>query len=106
MDITKGDWKIRRHGITYQIYIDRPEQKRVKEYEIAADIYNKSNACLMAAAPEMATAGQELDKAIGIAIMEIAGATKLSAAFIQIIQTAILPAQEKWRKVLAKAEGK
>ena len=57
------------------------------------------------AAPEMAESGTELDTAIGQAIIKIAQATKLSNALIQIIQETVLPAQEKWRKALAKAEG-
>ena len=55
---------------------------------------------------DMYKAGQELDRAIGVAILEIAQTTGLEPKLISIIQDYILPAQEKWRQASAKAEGK
>ena len=53
----------------------------------------------------LAVAGQGLDRAIGVAIMEIAQTKGLDTKLISTIQAYILPAQERWRKALAKAEG-
>ncbi len=45
MNYTKGTWTILRHGLTYQIYCGK--------YRVAAGIYNKNNAHLIASAPDM-----------------------------------------------------
>jgi len=74
-----------------------------KEY--IATFRHKADAQLDAAAPDMAESGQDLDRAIGTAIMNIAKFETLSTNLLQIIQTDILPAQVKWRKALSKARG-
>lgn len=53
MNYTKGEWKIRQHGVTSQIYIETPDRPRTKEYQIAEGIYNEANARLIASAPEL-----------------------------------------------------
>ena len=104
MNYTKGEWKVSEFSAG--------ELRVCNEYEnicylvtMPVEGQELANAHLIAAAPEMAESGTELDTAIGQAIIKIAQATKLSNALIQIIQETVLPAQEKWRKALAKAEG-
>ena len=50
---TKGEWKVRQHGITRQIYVETPTRPKAKEYQIAEGIYNKANAQLIASAPDL-----------------------------------------------------
>ena len=53
MSYTRGVWKIRERGISSEIFVETPLEPIVKEYQIAGGIYNKANARLIAAAPEM-----------------------------------------------------
>jgi len=99
MEYTKGERSVNAYG-DGTWYVD------TKDCIIASNFKNRADALLDTAAPDMAQSGAELDRAIGEAIIKVAQATKLSNALIQIIQTTVLPAQEKWRKALPKAEGK
>ncbi len=73
---------------------------------VAESFSGVSAAHLISAASDMAEAGQGLDRAIGTAILEIAQTNGLDTKLLSTIQAYILPAQEKWRKAIAKAEGK
>lgn len=42
---TGGDWEVKRHGITYEVWVGN--------YCVAKGIYNKANAYLLVAAPDM-----------------------------------------------------
>jgi len=110
MSYTKGEWEVIEYTTDAEVHVSgngyfiancghtgRDERLPYNPNAIA-------NAHLIAAAPDMAQSGVELDKAIGEAIIKIAQATKLSNALIQIIQETVLPAQENWRKALAKVE--
>ena len=101
MNYTKGEWKISEYE--YQ------GLQVCNEYENICKIVSSdnflANAHLIAAAPNMCLAGQELDSAIGKAIIEIAKTTILDENLADIVKNYILPAQETWRKALAKANG-
>ena len=51
MTYTKGEWKVRRHGITYEVYTGN--------YEVASGIYRSANAQLIASAPALYEALKE-----------------------------------------------
>ena len=55
-----GEWKVRTHGITYQIFTET--NTRGGSYQVAEGIYRKANAHLIAAAPELCEAGKKLVK--------------------------------------------
>ena len=83
MNYTKGEWEINRLGKigmphTYQIFCDG--------YKVAGAIFNKANANLIAAAPDMYEA---LKSVLPLITTEWNG-----------------PLQERARQALAKAEGK
>ena len=86
MSYTKGDWLVRRYGVTYQIYVDTPEKPRAMEHQVAKHIYNKANAHLIAQSPRMV----EWIKKIAV--------TQHGYAYQEDVDEAI--------KILAKAEGK
>ena len=48
---TEGEWYITKHGITYEVFA-KPDAKKLA-YLVAGDIYNKNNAHLIAAAPDL-----------------------------------------------------
>lgn len=50
MEFTKGKWLIRKHGLTYIVYLIR---EGGGYYEVARGIYSKTNASLIAAAPKL-----------------------------------------------------
>ena len=60
MNYSKGKWKVREHGATYEIYIETPTRPKAKEYQIAEGIYNKANAQLLVSAPELYEALKEI----------------------------------------------
>lgn len=64
----------------------------------------EAHASLIAAAPDMYKAGKGLDCAIGQALMKIAE-TGLTKEWEKVVVNIILPAQENWRKALAKAKA-
>ena len=45
MNYTKGNWEVIQHGITYPVWCGN--------FKVAEGIYNKANARLIAAAPDM-----------------------------------------------------
>ena len=98
---TKGEWKVKENSFLKT----RPYMVKAGE-QVIANINSEADAHLISASPDMAVAGQGLDRAIGVAIMEIAQTKGLDTKLISTIQAYILPAQEKWRKALAKADGK
>ena len=53
MKYTKGDWKLRRHGLYQEVYVDTPEKPRSKQYTICVDIGRDENAHLLVAAADM-----------------------------------------------------
>ncbi len=104
MKYSKGDWKVREaeKGLGFEVY----RQIAPHIVDVIAERVLKDDAYLMAAAKNMYEAGQELDLAIGQGLIMIAKTFRLGQEWVNIVQTIILPAQEKWRKALAKAEGK
>lgn len=52
-EFTKGEWKICKHGLKSEIYVDTPNRPRAKEYQIAEGIYKLANAHLIAASPKL-----------------------------------------------------
>jgi hypothetical protein len=88
MNYTKGEWKIRVHGLTNVIEVATPEKVRAKVYTVAEGIYKKENAHLIAAAPELYEALKEV-------INQLYTAGSVSLGDLEIAE-----------KALAKAEGK
>jgi len=112
MDYTKGEWQI--DGTTVYALNKRGNNRfftNVQHGDIDSGAFTSkeeliANAQLISASPDMYLAGQELDCAIGNAIIEIAKHAKLDNEITEIILQYIVPAQLNWRKALAKAEGK
>lgn len=104
-NFSKGEWK----PSAFSIYVG---ERRILDAVIGDGKSSplpipeiQANLELCAAAPEMYLAGQGLDSAIGSAIIEIARVATFNEPLLNIINTYILPAQENWRKALAKASG-
>jgi len=107
MNYTKGEWTVYKDTLTqHASYLEIKHKPNEKVNKEIAYVYHEDDAQLISAAPDMYIAGQGLDYAIGSAIIEIAKNTKLDNKIAEIIQQYIVPAQENWRKALAKAEGK
>lgn len=103
LNYTKGEWKVRMSATgERQIYVN--ENNEMPEI-ICRDVrhYNMN---LISAAPDMYESGQGLDLAIGQTIMKLAETSGINDDFMNAIQKYLIPAQEKWRTALAKAEGK
>ncbi len=104
MNYTKRKWEVGH----YIVYAGSPIPALIcnTDIGIVSEAEKTANAHLIASAPDMYETGKGLDLAIGQALLKIAQTSGLSEEWMDIVQTILLPAQEKWRQALAKAEGK
>jgi hypothetical protein len=98
MDYTKGAW-IERMG---DIWAGKERIAIIEYLGYQRSEEAASNACLIAAAPDMYIANIAYDCAIGSAIIELSKGTPLP----DVLNRYLLPAQLTGRLAIAKVEGK